>query len=157
NGYYATNPPIPPPTGLVDHNHFVNCRVLARGDQSATYPIWQEPSKVGNPDQTGVVYVEDNTFDFNIFGNVIDNDEGGRWVFRHNNVNNAYVEAHSLQNGGGAANREARSWEIYNNTFTATTTEVFCALRLRGGTGVAFNNTFTGSFDFAIGLDNVRS
>jgi len=37
-----------------------------------------------------------------------------------------------------------RSYEIYNNTFT-TSTLIFCAIYLRGGTGVIFDNTFQGA------------
>lgn len=144
---------IPHPTGLVDHNEFINNDVIVSGDSNLlAHPIWAQPSKIGNPDQSGVFYVEDNSFVYTVFGNVIDSNSGGRYVFRHNTVQDVYAEAHSVQGN----HRSARSWEIYDNTFTATTNQ-FSVMRLRGGTGVVYNNVFTGPWNNGILLDNVRS
>lgn len=141
------------PTGVVDHNALLNARVLVIGDMSLlAHKIWSEPSTIGAPDQTGVIYVEDNTFSFSNFGNAIDANYGGRYVFRHNTLVDVYVEAHSVQ----GRHRGTRSWEIYNNTFT-TTQDRFTGAFLRGGTGVVFNNTLKGPFTTPFVLDNVRS
>jgi hypothetical protein len=141
------------PTGVVDHNELLNARVLVIGDTGLlAHKIWSEPSTIGKPDQTGVIYIEDNTFKFSVFGNAIDANYGGRYVFRHNTLTDVYVETHSVQ----GKHRGTRSWEIYNNTFT-TTQDRFTAIFLRGGTGVVFNNTLTGPFTTSIVLDNVRS
>ena len=85
--------------------------------------------------------------------NAIDANYGGRFVFRYNTLNDIYVEAHSVQGN----NRAARSWEIYNNTFNQVSKAMWVPMFLRGGTGVVFNNTVTGTWNTAgIALDNVR-
>ncbi len=71
----------------------------------------------------------------------------------YNMLNDIYVEAHSVQGN----NRAARSWEIYNNTFNQVSKAMWVPMFLRGGTGVVFNNTITGTWNTAgIALDNVR-
>lgn len=144
---------IPHPTGVIDHCTFSNCRVVVEGDTALlAHAIWDDASTIGSADQTGVVYVEDCTFTRDIFGNSMDSNYGGRYVFRYNSVTNSSVEAHSVQ----GEHRASRSWEIYNNTFNATESTTR-PMFLRGGTGVCYNNTITGSYTFTIGLDNVRS
>lgn len=147
------------PTGVIDHNEMIDSRTLVSGDINImANPIWSQPSTIGNPDQTGVVYIEDNTFTHTIFSNTIDADYGGRYVFRYNTINatslGGYFEAHSVMEGGN--NRATRSWEIYNNTVTRNDA-FFTAMDLRGGTGVVFDNIVTGQYGTLILLDNVRS
>ena len=141
------------PTGLIDNNEFKDSRVVVAGDLSLlAHALWSQPSTIGHPNQAGVVFVEDNTFIFTEFGNAIDSNYGGRYVFRHNTLTDVYIEAHSVQ----GENRGPRSWEIYDNAFTFTN-EIYTSMFLRGGTGVVFNNTIVGPVSNAIVLDNVRS
>ena len=148
------------PTGVIDHNELVDARTLVVGDINVmANTIWAEPSTIGNQNQTGVVYIEDNTFTFSIFSNSIDADYGGRYVFRYNTITcgasaGGYFEAHSVMQGGN--NRATKSWEIYNNTLSRTD-GFFTAMFLRGGTGVVFNNTITGAWGNIAQFDNVRS
>jgi hypothetical protein len=139
------------PVGLIDNNEFFECRTLILGDLSAlAHGRWVEPSAIGTGN---AVFIEDNVFNRST-GNAVDTNYGGRYVFRHNTILlKSYAEVHSLQGN----HRATRSWEIYENTFHASTS-LFTAMFLRGGTGVAFNNTITGSYGTPpMRMDNVRS
>ena len=140
------------PTGLVDHCSFYNSRVLVFGwGGLMAHSLWAQPLGLGGV--SGVVYVEDCTFVGTVHSNAIDANYGGRYVFRYNTVTDTYVEAHSVQED----NRAARKWEIYNNRFIQSNREMWVPMFLRGGTGVVFNNTITGTWNTAgIALDNVR-
>ncbi len=141
------------PVGLVDHCLFNNIRVLVVGDASLmANKIWAGSLGLGT---NNAVFVEDCTFNFTRFGNVIDANYGGRYVFRHNTVNDAYIEAHSLQ----GTHRATRSWEIYNNSINQVNLSMWSPFFLRGGTGVVFDNIITGKWSSgpAIVVDNRRS
>jgi hypothetical protein len=148
---------IPHPTGVIDHNTFLNSKVLIQGDLNLiAQNIWHEPSKIGNPDQTGVVYIEDNYFDADndIGADVADADYGGRYVFRYNEAHNRQVEIHSTR----LNMRGGKSAEVYNNVFIRDIPgDGFTGIWFRNGTGVIYNNTFTGIWDNAVVFDNVRS
>ena len=145
------------PKGLVDNNEFINTRVLVRGFP-ANIAVemwgstqWYEPLALGTDE---AVYVEANTFTFNVFGNAIDCNQGGRYVFRYNTVTDVYLEAHSVQ----GEHRACRKWEIYENVIQQINRAMWVPMFLRGGTGVVFNNTLTGTWTSpTITVDNVRS
>ncbi len=155
-GVYVRGTRAVHPTGLVDHNTFTNARVVVYGtaamlaENDYQHRLWAAPLNLGSANN--VVYVEDNTFTFTVFGNVIDANYGGSYVFRYNTVTDVYLEAHSVQGD----NRAARKWEIYNNTFRAVNMQIWVPMFLRGGTGVVFNNTITGTWSAGIALNNVR-
>jgi hypothetical protein len=144
------------PTGLVDHCVFRNARVNVYGsaemleESDSQHLIWAQPFPSGSGDH--VVYVEDNEFTFTVFGNVIDANFAGRFVFRHNVVTDSYLEVHSVQEN----NRACQGWEIYENTFRQVKREMWAAMFIRGGTGVVFNNTITGKWETGVALNNVR-
>jgi len=145
------------PRGLVDHCTFVNGRVLVMGypgvGPSETYGAthWTQPLDLGTDK---AVYVEDSTFTLTVFGNAMDCNYSGQYVFRHNTVTDAYIEAHSLQ----GYDRACRKWEIYDNTIRQSTQVVYRPFFIRGGTGVIFNNTVTGTFGTTtIHFDSYRS
>jgi hypothetical protein len=141
------------PVGLVDHCEFYNIRVIVTGDASLmANSIWAQPLGLGT---NNAMFVEDCLFDFTKFGNAIDANYGGRYVFRYNIVNDAYIEAHSLQ----GTHRATRSWEIYNNSINQVERSMWAPFFLRGGTGIVFNNTLTGSWSSGprIVVDNRRS
>jgi hypothetical protein len=73
---------------------------------------------------------------------VIDSTGGGRYVARNNAFDNAAAGGHGADSS--QRNRSLRSYEFYNNTFTYPGTDGFTAIYVRGGTGVVFNNTFSG-------------
>ena len=106
------------------------------------------------------VYIEDNTFMNSVYVAVDDIVAGGRMVFRYNTLTNSFFATHGTETSDRY--RGVRSYEIYNNTLTYPIDPVTGAgawafgLYLRGGTGVIFNNTFTG-FVSAIIMANYRS
>lgn len=142
------------PTGLVDHCTFYNTRVAIAGWMGLmANALWAQPLNLGSGDN--VVYVEDCVFDATLHANAIDSNYGGRYVFRYNTVNDTYIEAHSVQSG---TNRASMKWEIYNNTFNQINYGQWVPMFLRGGTGVVFNNTVTGTWgNPSIALNNMRS
>ena len=116
---------------------------------------WSSPLTLG----TGkAVYVEDNTFEYakpTTGTGAIDSASGGRYVFRHNTVINTTVGTHGTETSGRL--RSVRSYEIYGNTFQNKGKRWVLprAIFLRGGTGVVFDNTFTG-YRVAVGVNNYR-
>ena len=103
-----------------------------------------------------------------VFGNSIDANRGGQYVFRYNAVINSSCEAHSLQNTWPNLNkfeRGTRSYEIYNNTFTSEDNGAshsnWVAIFVRGGTGVIFGNTVDDKsgelYNLFLAVDNLRS
>lgn len=141
------------PRGVIDHNQIQNTRISVIGWNSLNAnAIWSQPLALGGGQ---MVFVEDNTFTGTLWAAAVDGNYGGRFVFRHNSVTDMYIEAHSLQ---GDTERAIRSWEIYDNTIAQTNVGMWTPFFIRGGTGVVFNNTITGTWGFpGITLDNVRS
>lgn len=103
------------------------------------------------------IYIEDNTFlGTGIAGTgTSDAEAGGRYVFRYNTVTNQNSANHGTETSGRT--RSVRSYEIYHNTYNNnTSTELFTAIYLRGGTGVVFNNSTKG-YTNAVRAANYRS
>lgn len=150
--------PICFPYGLVDNNIFHDGRTLTVGESYTTggNNRWAEPLDIGSEKS---LYVEDNIFYTTAYsaGYVgwIDGNIGSRYVFRFNNAYNAWAETHSIQ---GDDQRAHRLCEIYNNTMICNDTgNCWMPMRMRGGTGVVFNNVTNGYNQDRIYLDNVRS
>lgn len=142
----------PDPAGLVDHCIFRNTRVVVFGDASLlAHKSWAKPLDLGTEK---AVYIEDCQFEKTNFGNAVDANYGGSYVFRYNTVIDCYAEAHSVQ----ANHRATRKWEIYNNLIKQVNNSMWTPFFLRGGTGVIFNNTVSGKWGQpTITFDNVRS
>jgi hypothetical protein len=142
------------PTGLVDHVTFIDTRVLVYGYPYmpvASASLWASPLGLGDGN---AVYVEDSTFTYHGQPNAMDCNYGGRYVFRHNTMSNSSIDAHSMHGW----NRACRRWEVYDNTIQLVDGRFFTPFFIRGGTGVIFNNTITGSWSEPfISFDNVRS
>ncbi|MCK4282864.1 MAG: fibronectin type III domain-containing protein [Candidatus Brocadiae bacterium] len=141
------------PKGVVDHCVFHNGRVVTIGWAGLKADhLWASPCGLGTD---RAVYVEDCQFTRTVHGNAVDTNYGGCYVFRHNVVTDSTTEAHSVQGD----HRAARHWEIYENQFRlANRTAMWTPFFQRGGTGVVFNNTVSGSWTLrAIVLDNIRS
>lgn len=146
------------PKGVIDHNAFVNQRVLAFDYPGVTLSELQGTTHWAAAPQLGTeeaVYVEDNTFVFTQFFNAIDCNYSGRYVFRFNDVRDVYLEAHSTQ----GFNRACRKWEIYKNTIRQVDRAMYFIMFLRGGAGINFGNVATGTFGAApnILINNIRS
>lgn len=118
----------------------------------------QESQPFSRPLELGsskFIFIENCTFNYGGKNDgAMDAYAGARYVFRFNTVNNTNVEHHGADSGGY---RGVHSFEIYNNTFTCTGG---CGSQrkfyFRSGTGVVFNNTFTGNYTGA-DLTNYRS
>jgi hypothetical protein len=141
----ATNQLTADLKGLIDNNHFIDQRVLDFGYQAESLADhngstwWSRPLGLGGDN---AMYVEDNDFRFESFENVVDCQSSGAFVFRYNTVADSYIEVHPAS--GGA--RGCRKWEIYNDTMTQSTLMVGAPVNIRGGAGVMFNTTWTGTF-----------
>lgn len=148
-------------SGLVDNCVFYDARNLASGsalsgvsDPTKSWAIWSAPTDLGG---ISAVYFEDNTFYMEQFGNLMDGNYGGGYVFRFNTVSKGsysgyVIEAHSLQ----CTCRGYKKWEIYRNTITGDGS--YAPFLLRAGTGVIFDNTVAGTWTKKyIRMDNRRS
>ena len=120
--------------------------------------IWEAPTNLGSGEG---FYIEDNTFigPGRAGAGVTDATKGGRFVFRYNTVTSDNAAMHGTES---QRYRGVRSYEFYNNTFTNPDTIIFCAVYLRGGTGVIWGNTFNGGvgetgYKDALNTDNYRS
>jgi hypothetical protein len=151
------------PWGVVDHCYFneptgrngVHVGGSGFGDES-----WEAPTNLGSGEG---VYIEDCTFigSGGGSGSAVNAHEGGRVVFRHNTLHDQNTGGHGTE---GDRYRGMRSYEIYQNTFTAENLIMDKCIQLRGGTGVVWGNVArgaagtsgTGYKNFVVGL-NFRS
>lgn len=138
-------------TGLIDHVEFnapKSIQVHVREQRGGGNDSYMRPLGLGGTD---AIYIEDSIFyhpTLNTSSPVTDCEGGGRFVFRHNVVTNAYMEMHDAIID---ELRSCRKWEFYDNTYKLTgaggspagNLQGQCALiAMRGGTGVTFNNKF---------------
>jgi hypothetical protein len=152
--------------GVIDHNTFDQSRgsinIHIREQAGAGNNSWNRPLDLGGPD---AIYIEDNTFTrpantYDIEGAAAtDCDGGGRMVFRHNTMRNAWFMMHDSIIVG---TRGCRKWEVYENSWVTTSSELatsgqFAQIEVRGGTGVVFNNTFAASSGADIYYSNYRA
>jgi hypothetical protein len=140
--------------GVIDNCQFSNSRVLTYGDAWCDTLVDMSYSLLGLQNQT---YVEDNTFNIAVV-NVVDQNCGGSTVFRYNKITipsggQSHIDTHSNQSVRGS-----RSWEYFRNTITATDAQWIIGM-IRGGTGVIFDNAYTGTVNDVKPwlIDNVRS
>jgi hypothetical protein len=123
-------------------NEAVQC-IYGRGDN---HEAWQRPLTLGT---AAALYIEDCLFEHQggYSGGVIDGDSGVRYVIRHNMVINSYVVHHGPEFGGSDPYTSLRggfSFEVYDNVFSVDS-DVWTAISPWSGTGVVFNNVFTGT------------
>jgi hypothetical protein len=102
------------------------------------------------------IFIEDNYMSGN--RHHVASNNSSRYVFRHNTViatdvtkDFAMADAHGLS----SSPRGSRSWEIYNNNFSANLSSgrVYAAIGIRGGDGVIFNNTMGSNIARAVVLE----
>lgn len=138
--------------GLVDHNTFTDCRGVVFGGQFMLPDVWYASSPIGTD---RAVYYEDNIYLHDIFGNIMDANYSGAYCFRYNVAtgDGISMEAHSVQ----GEHRSTRSWEVYRNIYTISTS-MYRTFFFRGGEGVVHHNTLIGSEVLGyMDLNNVRS
>ncbi len=141
--------------GLIDNNVFEfkgnsNELIHVYGPKDS----WSTPSTFGTAE---AVYIEDNLFTTTEgFGSTqcVTGSFNSRFVFRENTVYNAKVDGHGLWSNGSQNHygdwdyyqqHSVRHYEIYNNDFRTTQKAYwFYFIELRGGTGIVFNNEFSG-------------
>lgn len=140
--------------GLIDNNTFKGNAygIMLYGKGKAD---WAEPLTLGTAD---FFFVEGNSFEFNDFYGatgvpVMDMDSGGRQVFRYNTVRHGMWETHDKARSGLVS---ANAFELYKNTFTATSNK-WKAFDVSAGTGVIWGNTITGDYSVPIGAMDYKS
>ena len=133
--------------GVVDHCYFEGAFKqgvqIHHGGWNGGPTIWGDAS-YEDPLHLGTeraLYIEDCTFNGELEGGAIDGTYGGRVVFRYNSITDTNVGFHGTE---GFRGRGMRSFEIYNNTFVCPDRIIFTGLYIRSGTGVIFNNSFSG-------------
>ena len=142
--------------GVADHNVFLNVTngvtPTGSGDSS-----WQVPISLGT---RNFVFIEDNDFDYteNVSDGGLDAYGGARYVYRNNYVRNTGIGHHGMDSGNY---RGVHSYEIYGNEFVFDglpgLDHIWTVMHFRSGTGVVYNNTATGEFDWFINVANYRS
>lgn len=132
--------------GLIDHCSFIQTDATATqqgisldsGGNFHTTNNFHIPQSYGD---TNTVVIEDCTFPFaQLADGAFDMYDGMKVVFRNNTVTNTAVGWH----GCDSRCRGPRMFEVYNNTFYATAS-VFLTVYVRGGAGVVWSNTITGT------------
>jgi hypothetical protein len=119
------------------------------GDKS-----WSTASTIGTLD---AVYVEDNTFSqtLGVLNWGVDDNVGGRSVYRFNTFNDLVLTNHGTESGGRV--RGLRQQEAYRNRHVWTLSLTPSMIATRGGTGMVFDNVATGSMDTVFDLQNQRT
>lgn len=151
--------------GLFDNCHFDNTSSGGGSKSIATYPVgpdghgfddWKRSQSLGSNE---AVYIEDCVFDYDTIHDGAIDSYGSNYVFRYNTVYNTWIEHHGTDSG---SERSPKLFEIYNNTFYNNISPTGSSLsttynHFRGGTGVVYNNTFTGTYAWAgLGMDAYR-
>jgi hypothetical protein len=145
NGIYTRNDV----SGVIDHNEFVKgggsgCMHASVYPEGAGATAWGWPSQLG--EFTHTVFIEDNYFYNpgscpNHNPHAVYGQNGGIFVFRHNEIHNMNADAH-----GFCATHGTREWEISNNQWINDTgNSLWAMMHMRGGTGVIYGNSWTGS------------
>ena len=129
--------------GLIDHSNFygiLSHPFFVVGDGDAT---WTRSMDYGT-DRS--VIIEDCDLDYQLgitsIG-VFDTDEGGRITFRHNTVKNYHGGMSHGANDSMVGYRGSILIEYYDNTLIADNHELGHGMRLRGGSYIIFNNSWT--------------
>ena len=130
------------PFGVIDSNVF-SCTTVATGVQIYGDNVFAS-YRFGSAD---AVYVEDNTFTCGTSADGtgwVDVDYDGSMVFRFNTLTNGgQIAMHGTGNENPRERDGIVGWEIYGNTWTLNTGTHYWLTQLRGGTGMAFNNSTT--------------
>ena len=143
--------------GLIDNNVFENIKIYVTGTLPQANLSWKAAAQWGTDQAT---FIENNIFirPRPYFDNSIDAYQGARLVIRYNDFRNTRIEAHSACQSNI---RGARSYEVYNNRFSATDSSGgwAVALAMRAGSHVITRNVIAGVYseNGKVALDNRRS
>ena len=148
--------------GVIDNCRFINIYrpaianfgygVSVYGDGDAG---WERPFILGD---RNTVFVEDCYFYQN--RHAVASNNGSRYVFRHNIVENnggedAWVQAVDAHGPGYGSSRGSRSYEIYNNSIENDEDHIcWTGMYIRGGDGVIFENEIISGNTYPIVLTN---
>jgi hypothetical protein len=134
-----------PACGVIDHCSFLNAEVIVLPDED---DAWNRPLTLGT---ANAVYMEDCTFgNTGAIDDVVDGRSGARFVFRYNELTNLELHCHGNR---PPRYRGTHSYEFYGNTGICDgTTNCYRMAYLRGGTGVLFDNIWTGDWTTGSGL-----
>lgn len=134
-----------------------NFLVKAHG---SNYEAWKLPLNLGS---SAYCYMEDITSDNTTqYGPAtgwlaVDLFFGARVVLRHSTISGGYFGTHDTARAGKWY-ASARAWEVYENEISNCCSEtLFKALDITAGSGVAFNNTITGSVSNPVGLYDYKT
>ncbi len=143
--------------GVIDNNDFEwssgaspGIHMDGRGSPLGT-TAWNEPMRYG---QSGMMYWEDNVFHIKHgYSEGIDCERGSSYVFRFNDLYNIGMGGH----GCDSVPRSCLMAEIYHNNFLPEPGySTYMSIKLRGGTGIFFDNSITGIYT-NLALTNYRS
>jgi len=150
--------------GVIDHSTFdetsggkssVSVSHESWGGKVSGWGSWADPPFFGSEK---FIFIEDNVIN-NLVGGAntgtIDGSRGGRFVVRHNTLNNLSIFYHGTDSGqGGVYYRGTRAVEIYNNTFQSSIQ--ISSGQNRSGPLLFHDNTLTGTYDGGMALKTYR-
>ena len=156
--------------GVIDHNIFIDnysTDITVYGDDADSwdregYYVSTYGDNLGHPE---FVFIEDNEFHYTGNGistqHSVASNHGARYVFRYNEIETVYIpntfhfaapiDAH----GNFYYGRGTVAIEVYNNVLESE--HSYRGINIRGGTGVIFDNVFTGDFTHPVHMTNYRS
>lgn len=151
-------------SGVMDH-----CWVVMNGESGFAFPganikadsfmSWSRPISEIINNVNGAFYIEDcSVFQTSAPRAVTDSFYGGRYGIRECYISNCSIETHGTESGG--VKRGPRWFESYNNTIVATgapSNPSEYTHFIRGGSGVIYNNTITGTWPGLLRMSNYRS
>jgi len=126
-------------TGSVDNSQYKSFGIYANKDAS-----WKIPLSLGS---ANAVYVEDCMINYKFFPTYCCSDvgNGGRAVLRYDAFFNTNLGSHGCESNSSSL----IDYESYHNTFTLNIDSTWgYAMSFRGGTGVVFNNTVNGNYNY---------
>lgn len=146
----------PLPRVLVTHNTTNGATDSMVSPDNYSTP-WASATVYGS---ANAVFLENNLYQFSTYTDyIIDCQYGGVYAARFNVVQFSGSEIGSAfgNHGYDSVYRGCQAQEAYNNTGTSSVSGGFYFVNSRGGTTLAFNNTWTGTWASGIGITNYRS
>jgi hypothetical protein len=128
--------------GLID-----NCQIYGRFNRTiqgvsvfgSIDSSWNQSLSLGTD---SAVYIEDCTFNYAYINDgALDAYRGARYVMRNNTIYNTVIGHH----GYDSDPRSVFSYEVYNNQYISNNGVNLFYFKTRGGTGVVYGNTGSGS------------
>jgi len=155
------NVPCVSPGCVIDHNTITNQGALIAAetpgdtDNLAGIAMWSKPMVIDNGSE---VYFENNSFTFNNYfaNDMMDCDNGGRYVFRYNTVVGNVVFDHGYDSVAESCLELTAYQNNLNGAYNGTN-EAQADILYRGGTGVVYQNIMKNSTQANFLVTNYRS